>query len=123
ALFKIDSSRLALFHNQTLYVLAVGEMKPGLTKICGALSLDQDHTIAERPKIQIGPLHLSTDKQLRFDLWTSQSGFVSPEVETPRSIECGQFSDPRANLPELALFRQASTLVRGTIECEPTDDN
>ena len=122
ALFAVGDDRLAVFRDGELFVFAVGQPTPRLTKLCINVTPGDGYRIKGPAGIAIGGMQLVTDRAGKLDVWTDEWGFIQPELSTLSDakpvIECGEDEDLSLQMSVVPLFRQTSVTAEASATCE-----
>jgi len=122
ALFSVGDERLVVFRDGELFVFAVGQPKPRLTKLCISVAPQQGDRIKGPAGIIVGGMHLLTDRGGKLDVWTSEWGFIQPELSTVSDatpvLRCGDDEDLSLQMDDVPLFGQISISAEASASCE-----
>jgi len=122
ALYAVGDDRLAVFRDGELFLFAVGQPKPRLTKLCITFTPPAGDRIKGAAGVAVGGMHLVTDRSGKLDVWTSAWGFLQPELsnlsDANRVLDCGDDEDLSLQMGVVPLFGQISVSADAEASCE-----
>jgi len=124
ALFKVGDDRLAVLRGDEVFLFAVGKPRPRLTKLCINIKPQEDERIRGPAAVDVGPMHLVTDRAGKLEVWTNEWGFVEPTISSVSDskpvLDCGKSDEYFLTLgiDMIPLFRQVSVSAEAWAQCD-----
>jgi len=124
ALFKVGDDRLAVLRGDEVFLFAVGKPRPRLTKLCINIKPQEDEHIRGPAAVDVGPMHLVTDRAGKLEVWTNEWGFVEPTISSVSDskpvLDCGKSDEYFLTLgiDMIPLFRQVSVSAEAWAQCD-----